>query len=380
MKDLVEKATSRDTTQRAKLKLLEDDLANFESFRDQKYAMEQDINTLAEEIAKGENDHKAALAAAEREWLSEKARLQRSIEERTEAVKKEAWLEMQRGLDADMSRIVLDNRRLGEELRYQQSTSSDLQTSKDHAVAENKRLRREIVLSSDKEAEYGRQRRKATVELSKLREEVAKLEEKLRTAGTRFVAERAAIRNGVKSDLEEQTLDAAGLRQLVRLKNKELKQIRSLAATVLNQRQEVERFFLEALDDVRAKIRDERKRAAKDSAETYKLEMRTALATSAAPGAVAVFPAIRGGRGELVAAEESGPPSKLPVSDDVKVDLSELTWADKEKVLRLLFAKINSVQGSVKAMPDHQLQHPDHHTGHGHLHPTPHAGSVRASF
>ena len=35
--------------------------------------------------------------------------------------------------------------------------------------------------------------------------------------------------------------------------------------------------------------------------------------------------------------------------------LSDLNWTDKERVLRLLFAKINSVQGTVRRMPDHSL-------------------------
>ncbi|CAN0475333.1 unnamed protein product, partial [Ectocarpus sp. 12 AP-2014] len=34
----------------------------------------------------------------------------------------------------------------------------------------------------------------------------------------------------------------------------------------------------------------------------------------------------------------------LPINPDTKVDISSLTWEDKERVLRLLFAKINNVQ------------------------------------
>lgn len=41
---------------------------------------------------------------------------------------------------------------------------------------------------------------------------------------------------------------------------------------------------------------------------------------------------------------ESGPPSSLPVNPDTKVDISSLTWEDKERVLRLLFGKINNIQ------------------------------------
>ena len=40
----------------------------------------------------------------------------------------------------------------------------------------------------------------------------------------------------------------------------------------------------------------------------------------------------------------------------VKVDLKDLTLEDRERVLRLLFAKINAVQGTVPQMPPHELE------------------------
>ena len=43
-----------------------------------------------------------------------------------------------------------------------------------------------------------------------------------------------------------------GLRRLIQIKNKELRQMKSLAATILDQRSDVEQFFLEALQEVGA--------------------------------------------------------------------------------------------------------------------------------
>lgn len=54
-------------------------------------------------------------------------------------------------------------------------------------------------------------------------------------------------------------------------------------------------------------------------------------------------PHFRGHRREFMALEP-GPPSSLPVNPDTKVDISSLTWEDKERVLRLLFGKINNIQ------------------------------------
>jgi hypothetical protein len=50
--------------------------------------------------------------------------------------------------------------------------------------------------------------------------------------------------------LEDTTLDSAALRNLLALKNKELRTVKKLAQTILDQRTEVEQYFLEALEQV----------------------------------------------------------------------------------------------------------------------------------
>ena len=44
-------------------------------------------------------------------------------------------------------------------------------------------------------------------------------------------------------------LSQSGLRRLMKIKNKELRIMKSLAATILSQRSEMEQFFLEALTE-----------------------------------------------------------------------------------------------------------------------------------
>lgn len=51
-----------------------------------------------------------------------------------------------------------------------------------------------------------------------------------------------------------------------------------------------------------------------------------------------------------ISALDPGPPSSLPTNPDTKVDISSLTWEDKERVLRLLFGKINNVQVCTRSL------------------------------
>ena len=51
--------------------------------------------------------------------------------------------------------------------------------------------------------------------------------------------------------------------------------------------------------------------------------------------------------------------STLPVGPNQKVDLRDLTWEDKERVLRLLFARINQAQLPPPiVMPPHSFDVP----------------------
>jgi hypothetical protein len=49
--------------------------------------------------------------------------------------------------------------------------------------------------------------------------------------------------------------------------------------------------------------------------------------------------------------------TSLPLQPDTRVDRKDLTWEDKERVLRLLFAKINNVESTINALPQHTLEH-----------------------
>ena len=47
-------------------------------------------------------------------------------------------------------------------------------------------------------------------------------------------------------------------------------------------------------------------------------------------------------------------PSNLPANPDEHIDIRDLTWDDRERVLRLLFAKINNA-APFQPMPPHPL-------------------------
>ncbi|CAN0309714.1 unnamed protein product, partial [Ectocarpus sp. 4 AP-2014] len=99
----------------------------------------------------------------------------------------------------------------------------------------------------------------------------------------------------------------------------------------------VETFFLEALEEVRRYIVDRRQKQYRRAVVEYNLRVREASRNQTK------FQKIRYccSRHLYISVLDPGPPSSLLTNPDTKVDISSLTWEDKEKVLRLLFAKIN---------------------------------------
>jgi len=92
--------------------------------------------------------------------------------------------------------------------------------------------------------------------------------------------------------------------------------VRALAQVVLDQRSEVEQFFLEALEQIKEEIR-------KKVNQEKKLKKSTP----------------EGGAGSDDKPDGEQDDAK-PFSD--KVDLNDLEWEDRERVLRLLFSKMNA--------------------------------------
>ncbi|CAM9750128.1 unnamed protein product, partial [Hapterophycus canaliculatus] len=255
--------------------------------------------------------------------------LERAIED----VRRQAKVEAHSSLGGETKRIVGENKRLAKELRFQMQMTTELQAHSKALGDESSNTARDVAILKDKDQEYARQGQAKNRELKRLREQVAALSKALMEEALKSKTEGDRTRQEVARELEEQTLDVAGLRQLLALKNRELRNVRKLSQYILDQRNEVETFFLEALEEVRRRIVNGRQQQYRRAVAEYNLRVREASRHRTK------FPKIRD-----ISALDPGPPSSLPTDPDTKVDIAALTWEDKERVLRLLFAKINNVQ------------------------------------
>ena len=87
--------------------------------------------------------------------------------------------EAQKGLDADTRRIVTDNRRMGEELRFQLQATEELQSIKARLEDENKKLKREVIMSAETEVLYAKKSNTQVRDARELQAKVKMLERSL---------------------------------------------------------------------------------------------------------------------------------------------------------------------------------------------------------
>ena len=217
----------------------------------------------------------------------------------------------------------------------------------------------------DKELEYARQAHHKNKEIGELRMRVELLEKQHAVNLEKFRQHASDLRISVSQDLETASVDAAGLRRLLKLKNHELRQMKALASTILDQRSETESFFMEALAEVKEAIlverRQEQRQRVLEGAGAGEGGGRKSRHGSSGPGVGSGGGwgtgerALRGSRSMRLPSlshkpshtqpssktDTPLPTKRLATPETDKVHIRDLSWGDKELVLRVLFAKLN---------------------------------------
>ncbi len=138
----------------------------------------------------------------------------------------------------------------------------------------------------------------------------------------KYKARTKELKSSVSKELEEATLDATGLRRLIQIKNKELRHMKTLAATILEQRSELEQFFLESLAEVKTIISERKKKSSVENVQDYNQRRASSIRNwgkkpAGIPAKTGTFPNIKASR--LHHMDNSMRESSLPSNENEKV-------------------------------------------------------------
>uniref|UniRef100_A0A8C6T2D4 Si:ch211-243o19.4 n=1 Tax=Neogobius melanostomus TaxID=47308 RepID=A0A8C6T2D4_9GOBI len=234
----------------------------------------------------------------------------------------------------DASRSVFrENVRLNEALKLHLKETQELGKQNKCLTEQNDSLIQEKGIIKKNAAHISFQQE----ERSKLQSKVASLEEALKQKESQFKEEEAKQKQMLVC-VEAGQVELDKLQKVLSMREKELVHIKKLAAVVVEQRTELERFFHQALAEVKQEATVSRSKYKKDALQAYRMTLREANR-----GKVK-FPPIR--NFHRAPHSTNSVYSDMEAAPGSKVEISDLTWEQKEHVLRHLFAKMNGVAES----------------------------------
>ncbi|BDA43573.1 probable basal body-orientation factor 1 [Coccomyxa sp. Obi] len=226
----------------------------------------------------------------------------------------EARAEEARGWDADGAGLDRAGRRLLQESR---SRAAELQLHITEAEAlhkevkllqaESGQLRRDLEVKCEMEVQYAQRGALQARRLGEEKARAASLEASLARVLQDFQRERDVQQAAHAAERSAAQADIVALRRLAKARGRALHKVRSLAQDLLHGRSELEVFLVTSLRMVRAEMG----------------RCRQPLA--------------------LTNGEEAGQDTLLgeELLTGTQIDIKDLTWEDREKVLRTMFAKLN---------------------------------------
>ncbi|XP_021489812.2 basal body-orientation factor 1 [Meriones unguiculatus] len=336
--------------------IIQTELKTIKQFQKRKIQVEKELEDLKENLLHSEKKHQETLRRLETRFFEEKHRLEQEAEKRIVILAERAHHEAVVQLNSAGRNVFKENVYLHKALTYhlkeaeaQQKSSKKLQES--HSCLLQQKEINELLIK-EKIMQLTQQKS----QIQTLQKKVISLENALAFMTTEFEAEVLKLQQKSMIENEAGRIEIDKLQQLLQIKDREMNRMKKLAKNILDERTEVEQFFLDALYQVKQQILFNRKHYKKIAQAAFNLKMR------AAGSGKTEYPKIRTFAGkehstnsvtqDLMEAEKW--PTNLK-----NVDIGDLTWEQKEKVLRLLFAKMNGFaarkykQSSKPPLPDY---------------------------
>ncbi|XP_078590461.1 basal body-orientation factor 1-like isoform X2 [Branchiostoma floridae x Branchiostoma japonicum] len=332
----------------SEVKLMQSELKLVKEFRRKRAQMQKDLDEIKDQLFMANKEHKHNLSKMEHKFFEEKIKLQQEASQKIAELAERAHTEAIEKLDETTRSVYKENVRLNEALSYHMKEASELRKERDRLLEENKALAGEKELNDLVVNEKVVQHREQKVQLKELQQKVESLERSLSHVVQEFETERGAIFTQTMVETESSRVEIAKLQRVLDMKDREMRKVKKLARNILDQRTEVERFFLDSLEYVKQEIAANRAQYLRDARMVYQKKMMAAHAGHGDFPRVRTFNKMDGSTNTVYSDLEE---AERWTGVGGKVDLADLTWEQKEKVLRMLFAKMNGTREANRRPP-----------------------------
>ncbi|KAG7238564.1 hypothetical protein INR49_030837, partial [Caranx melampygus] len=338
--------------------MIQDGMMKIKVFQKKKAQMEQELSDIKQSMDFAEKEHRENLNKMEYKFFKEKARLEKEAERKIALVVSKAHNEAVVQLDDASRSVFKENVRLNEALKYHIKEAEDLQKLSASLVKENASLALDKNTFELMVKKNAAQIEAQKSELSKLRAKIVSLEQALEQALEQVLEQKAeAPKQDEKKEKEEllvrsqaSQVELEKLQKVLTMRERELGHIKWLAGNIVEQRTELEQFFHESLAQVKQEIIASRLKYKKEALQAYHSRLKEATAGKLKFPPIRTFHKSSHSTNSVYSDMEAA--ATWTHQPGSKVEISDLTWEQREQVLRLLFAKMN---GQRERKVSHQL-------------------------
>nr|XP_014999571.2 basal body-orientation factor 1 isoform X1 [Macaca mulatta] len=336
--------------------MIHTELKAVRQFQRRKIQVERELDDLKENLRNTERIHQETLRRLESRFFEEKHRLEQEAEKKIIMLAERAHHEAVVQLNDAGRNVFKENVYLQKALAYHlkeagalQKNSQKLQES--HALLLHQKEINDLLIK-EKIMQLVQQRS----QIQTLQKKVVNLETALGYMTKEFESEVLKLQQHAMIENQAGQVEIDKLQHLLQMKDREMNRVKKLAKNILDERTEVERFFLDALHQVKQQILISRKHYRQIAQAAFNLKMRAACAGRTE------YPKIRtfdGREHSTNSVNQDLLEAEKWTHIEGNVDIGDLTWEQKEKVLRLLFAKMNGCpsrkynQSSKPPVPDY---------------------------
>ncbi|XP_063554046.1 basal body-orientation factor 1 isoform X6 [Gorilla gorilla gorilla] len=319
-------------------------------------AQEEKDKLLKENLRNTERIHQETLRRLESRFFEEKHRLEQEAEKKIIMLAERAHHEAIVQLNDAGRNVFKENVYLQKALAYHLKETDALKKNSQKLQDSHTLLlhQKEIndLLVKEKIMQLVQQRS----QIQTLQKKVVNLETALSYMTKEFESEVLKLQQHAMIENQAGQVEIDKLQHLLQMKDREMNRVKKLAKNILDERTEVERFFLDALHQVKQQILISRKHYKQIAQAAFNLKMRAACTGRAE------YPKIRtfdGREHSTNSVNQDLLEAEKWTHIEGNVDIGDLTWEQKEKVLRLLFAKMNGCpsrkynQSSRPPVPDY---------------------------
>lgn len=322
-----------------KISALSSELTVLKEFKNRKAQLERDYEHLKDAAEQAQLAHEEKLKRVEGSFFDEKIRLQKEYDKQISQLTAKAQAEAMDKLDETTRRTYKENNRLQEALSMHNQEATDLKKKNDALTEENKMFRQQQAeldsVMREAVTKYKQQERLADQHQSK----IDMLETSLSHVVREFDVERSLLASKATEDQKELREQLESYRRGLELKTAECKRIKKLARTILEQRSEVESFFLETLNEIKKEIASSRSQYIKDAQLSYQRQFLEATESGTLPPKIRTFgKQMTNSTNPITRDFEAADAGSIDLE---KIDFKACTWEQRERILLMMLAKVN---------------------------------------